>query len=49
VAQFNPKTQYTITPRTINIEDFHKYNEEFVVRPHTNAKAFGAAKRNRHC
>ncbi len=33
MAQFNPKTQYTITPRTINIEDFHKYSEEFVVRP----------------
>ena len=33
MTQFNPKTEYTITPKTINIEDFHKYSEEFVVRP----------------
>ena len=33
MAQFNPKTEYTITPKTINVEDFHKYSEEFVIRP----------------
>jgi len=38
MAQFNPKTEYTITPRTINIEDFHKYGEEFVVRPFLSEK-----------
>lgn len=33
MAKFNPKTEYAITPKKINIEDFYKYGEEFVVRP----------------
>ena len=30
---FNPKTHYDIILDSINIEDFHKYWEEYVVRP----------------
>lgn len=33
MAQFDPKTQYDIVPNNINIEWFHKYGEEYVVRP----------------
>ena len=33
MARFDPKTAYDIVPKDINIEDFYKYKEEFVVRP----------------
>ena len=33
MPKFDPKTAYDIVPDNINIEDFHKHEEEFVVRP----------------
>ncbi len=33
MAKFDPKTKYDIVPDMINIEDFNRYPEEFVVRP----------------
>lgn len=33
MPKFDPKTAYTTTPEETKIEDFHKYGEEYVVRP----------------
>ncbi len=33
MAKFSPKTQYDVVQDIINIEDFSRYPEEFVVRP----------------
>lgn len=30
---FNPGTEYTVRPEIIAVEDFHKYTEDYVVRP----------------
>ncbi len=30
---FSPESEYTVVPGTINIKDFHDYEEDFVVRP----------------
>ena len=30
---FNPDPRYDVFPKIINIEDFHKYKEEYVIRP----------------
>ena len=45
MAKFDPKTQYTIVPNNINIEDFHKYAEEFVVRPPYQRKTVWSRKK----
>ena len=36
---FNPKSEYTIVPKEFNIEEFHKYKDEFVIRPPYQRKA----------
>lgn len=36
---FNPKPVYTIVPKEFNIEDFHRYKDEFVTRPPYQRKA----------
>lgn len=36
---FNPKSEYTIVPKEFNIEEFHKYRDEFVTRPPYQRKA----------
>lgn len=36
---FNPKSEYTIVPKEFNIEEFHKYKDEFVTRPPYQRKA----------
>lgn len=36
---FNPKPEYTIVPKEFNIEEFHKYKDEFVTRPPYQRKA----------
>ena len=30
---FNPRSEYTIVPTAFSIEDFHKYQDDFVTRP----------------
>jgi len=36
---FNPKSEYTIVSKEFNIEEFHKYKDEFVTRPPYQRKA----------
>ena len=33
MAKFDPKTEYEVVRKDIQIRDFHDYKEEFVVRP----------------
>lgn len=30
---FNPKQEYLVVPKEFNIEDFHRYKDEFITRP----------------
>ena len=30
---FNPKQEYLVVSKDINIEDFHRYQDEFITRP----------------
>lgn len=36
---FNPKPEYTIVPKEFNIEEFHRYKDEFITRPPYQRKA----------
>ncbi len=42
---FNPKTEYTIVSEKFPIEDFHKYEDEFVTRPPYQRKAVWKVKK----
>lgn len=42
---FNPKPEYTISPKLIPIEDFHKYKDEFVTRPPYQRKSVWSNKK----
>jgi hypothetical protein len=47
MPKFDPRTLYDIVPRQIIIEDFHKYAEEFVVRPPYQRKSVWSARKRR--
>lgn len=42
---FNPKPEYTITQKSIPIEDFHRYKDEYVVRPPYQRNSVWATKK----
>lgn len=42
---FNPKSEYTIVPKEFNIEEFHKYADEFVTRPPYQRKVVWSRKK----
>lgn len=45
MTKFDPRTLYDIVPDQIVIEDFHKYAEEFVVRPPYQRKSVWSARK----
>ena len=45
MAKFDPRTLYDIVPDQIVSEDFHKYAEEFVVRPPYQRKSVWSARK----
>jgi uncharacterized protein with ParB-like and HNH nuclease domain len=42
---FNPRSEYTIVSRGINIEDFHRYKDDFVTRPPYQRKSVWSKKK----
>jgi hypothetical protein len=42
---FNPKPEYTITQKSIPIEDFYRYQDEFVIRPPYQRKSVWSTKK----
>lgn len=42
---FNPKTEYTISPKLIPIGDFYNYTDEFVTRPPYQRKSVWSTKK----
>lgn len=42
---FNPKPEYTITQKSIPIEDFYRYKDEFVIRPPYQRKSVWSTKK----
>ena len=45
MSKFDPRTLYDIIPSQILIEDFHRYAEEFVVRPPYQRKSVWSARK----
>ena len=43
--QFNPQQKYRIESKTYQIEDFHKYAEEFITRPPYQRKTVWSVKK----
>lgn len=42
---FNPRSEYTIVSKDINIEDFHRYKDDFVTRPPYQRKSVWSKKK----
>src|SRR5680860_524106 len=42
---FNPRSEYTIVSKDINIEDFHRYKDDFVTRPPYQRKSVWSTKK----
>lgn len=42
---FNPRSEYTIVTKDINIEDFHRYKDDFVTRPPYQRKSVWSKKK----